>query len=100
MVYYNECKQICLLERRYIREMTNTELLNEKIEKSGLKIGFISDQLGMTRQTFRKKVNGISDFNQTEMKLLCDLLKITSMKEKNKIFFDMVQTELTTWRRN
>ena len=90
MIYYHSCRQNSLLERRDIKAMTNTVLLNEKIEKSGLKIGFISEKMGITRQTLRNKVNGVSEFTQTEMKTLCDLLKITSTKEKNQIFFDMM----------
>lgn len=70
--------------------MTNTNLLRQKIEESGLKLQFIADKLGISRQTLIAKINGKSEFNQTEIQILCDLLNIKSLKEKNLIFFFQV----------
>lgn len=70
--------------------MTNTNLLRQKIEESGLKLQFIADKLGISRQTLIAKINGKSEFNQTEIQILCDLLNIKSLKEKNLIFFYQV----------
>lgn len=67
--------------------MTNTNLLRQKIEESGLKLQFIADKLGISRATLTAKINGTSEFNQTEIQTLCDLLNIKSLKEKNSIFF-------------
>ena len=67
--------------------MTNTELLNKKIEDSGLKIGFIAKKLNISRQYFWKKVNNQAYFNQYEIETLCDLLRISTLKEKKAIFF-------------
>lgn len=67
--------------------MTNTELLKEKIEKSGLKIGFIADYVGISRQLLWKKVNNLTPFNQYEIDKMCAVLQITSLKEKEAIFF-------------
>ena len=66
--------------------MTNTSLLNEYIEKSGYKKGFIAQQLGLTSYGFTLKVNNRSEFKANEMTILCNLLKI-SAKDKEAIFF-------------
>ena len=67
--------------------MTNTDLLKEKIEKSGLKMGFIADYVGISRQLLWKKVNNLTPFNQYEIDKICEVLHITSLKEKEAIFF-------------
>lgn len=67
--------------------LTNTRLLKEKIENSGLKLGFIADKLGVSRPTLRTRIEGESDFRVYEIVLLCELLNITSLQEKNDIFF-------------
>lgn len=67
--------------------MTNTILLKEKIDKSGLKIGFIADFVGISRQLLWRKVNNLTPFNQYEIDKMCEVLRITSLKEKEAIFF-------------
>lgn len=67
-------------------EMINTQLLDEKIDSSGLKVGFIVDTLGLSRNGFDKKRKGVTPFRVAEIYVLCDMLKI-SEKEKSKIFF-------------
>lgn len=63
----------------------NTQLLDEKIEESGLKLGFIVDTLGLSRQGFDKKRKGITPFKAPEIYVLCDLLKISNT-ERESIF--------------
>jgi len=67
--------------------MTNTEALKQKIKEQGLKQGYIADKMGLSAYGFAKKVNNVSEFKATEISLLCDLLNITSLKEKESIFF-------------
>ena len=67
--------------------MTNTNLLRKKIEESVLKRHFIAYKLGISITTLTAKINGTSEFNQTEIQTLCELLNIKSLKEKNSIFF-------------
>lgn len=64
--------------------MVNTQLLDSYIEKSGLKIGYICDRLGITRQAFGKKRRGVSPFKAAEVYVLCDICHITD--DKDKIF--------------
>ena len=67
--------------------MTNKELLQERIEKSGMKIGHIAKEIGLSRSGLWKKMNNESSFNQYEIENLCKVLKITTLKEKEDIFF-------------
>ena len=67
--------------------MTNTEMLKDVIDKSGLKVSFIADYVGISRQSLWNKINNLSPFNQYEIDKMCDILKITNLKQKEAIFF-------------
>ena len=68
----------------------DTALLDDAIVKSGLRISYIIEQLGITRQAFDQKRKGRFAFRQSEVYVLCDLLKIdTAMK--NAIFYPDVR---------
>ena len=67
--------------------MTNTELLKDLIGKSGLKVGFIAEYMGISRQSLWNKINNSSPFNQYEIDRMCEVLKITNLKQKEAIFF-------------
>lgn len=67
--------------------MTNVFLLKKRIDASGLKIGYIANQLGISRQLLWKKINNITPFNQYEIDKLCTILKIETLEEKESIFF-------------
>lgn len=67
--------------------MTNTELLRKRIKKSGMKIGHIAKEIGISRGGLWKKMNNVSSFNQHEIDNLCKVLKITALKDKEAIFF-------------
>ena len=56
--------------------MTNTELLKEYIDKSGLKLQSIADKLFISRCALWQKMNNKSDFRQREIKRLCEILRI------------------------
>lgn len=63
----------------------DTELLNQYIRDSGLRIGFICEILGISRQAFDMKRKGNISFTAPEVYVLCDLLNISS-DTKPKIF--------------
>lgn len=67
--------------------MTNTEELEKLIIKSGLKKSFIAGKMGLSRYTFNKKCNNVNDFKAGEITKLCKILHITSLEEKDRIFF-------------
>jgi transcriptional regulator with XRE-family HTH domain len=65
--------------------MVNTELLKKTIESKGLKIGFIADSLGISRQAFDLKVNNKIPLKIPEAKKIADILRLTP-DEINDIF--------------
>lgn len=67
--------------------MTNTELLREKVKKSGLKLEFIAEQLGITRFSLAKKIENVTEFKTAEVQKLCSILRINDLQEKENIFF-------------
>ena len=68
--------------------MTNTELLEEKIDKSGYKRSYIAKAIGL-KSTFglAKKIRNENEFKAKEINALCQLLKIDTLEEKERIFF-------------
>lgn len=67
--------------------MTDTEKLLKKINESGLKKGFIASEIGLSTYGFQKKVENRTQFKAEEIKKLCLVLCITSLQEKEEIFF-------------
>ena len=65
--------------------MTNTELLNEVIKKSGLKREWIAEQLGITRVALAQKINNESEFKISEMRKLTKVLSL-SKQQRDTIF--------------
>lgn len=63
----------------------NTELLQKKIEDSGLRKGFIAEKLGRSRQALRDKIEGRTEFLPSEIRALCELLRLTD-EERRLIF--------------
>jgi len=64
----------------------DTALLDEAIEKSGLRIAHIVEKLGISRQAFDRKRKGKYAFRQSEVYVLCDLLNLDDEK-RSLIFF-------------
>ena len=63
----------------------DTDMFEESISNSGLRIGFICDKLGISYQAFDKKRKGITPFRASEVYVLSDLLRM-SEEDKIKIF--------------
>lgn len=66
--------------------MTDVNLLAKAIERSGYRERFIAEKLGLSYQGYLNKKRGESEFRQSEIETLCDLLKL-SAEEKEAIFF-------------
>jgi hypothetical protein len=64
----------------------DTDRLKTAIAESGLKSGFIAEQLGVSKQAFHAKVNGRSSFRASEVYVMCDLLKLNK-DQGREIFF-------------
>lgn len=67
--------------------VTDTDAINLIIEQSGYKKSWLAKQLGLSPYGLSLKINNRNQFTAEEIQKLCDLLKITSLKEKDKIFF-------------
>lgn len=67
--------------------MTNTVLLKQKIDRSGYKVVYLAEQVGLTPQGFYKKLKDGSDWTFTQVMILKELLHLTK-EEVNSIFFN------------
>lgn len=67
--------------------MVDTVLLEEQIEKSGKRKGYLAKKCGCSIQALRLKIKGEYDFTNTQTDILCSELGITSLTLKEKIFF-------------
>lgn len=66
--------------------MTNKKLLEEHISRSGLKKGFIAEQIGLSRQGFNNCLNNQAEFRASHIAKLCELLGLDATL-KEAIFF-------------
>ena len=66
--------------------MTNVEMLNDKIDKSGFKRTYIAEKVNITPQGLSNKLNGMREFTVGEMFRISDVLSLTD-EEKIQIFF-------------
>lgn len=67
--------------------MTDSKAVRELIQSKGLKLKYIAKQLGLSDYGFLKKLDNISEFRPSEINKLCEILDITSLKEKDRLFF-------------
>lgn len=67
--------------------MTDSAELRRKIKEKGLKFKFVAEQLGLSAYGLALKINNVNDFRTGEIVKLCNLLGITSLKERDRIFF-------------
>lgn len=67
--------------------MTRKEILQQKIDDSGLKIGAICNALGIkSYATFRARMADPTSFSAKEIIILMELLNL-SEEDRNRIFF-------------
>lgn len=76
--------------------MTNTKLLNDKIDESGLKKSYIAKAIGRAPSTLARKISGKQDFTASEINVLCEILPIETPEEKEAIFFAPEVAEMAT----
>lgn len=67
--------------------MTDTKELERIIKESGLKKSYIAKELKLSRQGFKNKCENKSLFTSKQIKQLCEMLNITKLAEKERIFF-------------
>ena len=66
--------------------MTNTNELVRIIKKTGFKMGYIAESLELSRSALWKKINNKSEFTQSQIYKLCNMLAISDKQAKD-IFF-------------
>lgn len=67
--------------------MTDSAALREKIKEKGLKYSFLAKKLGLSAYGLSLKIDNKNEFRTSEVAILCEILGITSLKEKEKLFF-------------
>lgn len=67
--------------------VTDTKLLNQLFDESGIKRGKIAESIGITREALWLKLNNKNEFKASEINALCDLLNINSLRVKERVFF-------------
>ena len=83
----NDVRNTSKRKYREVGNLTNQKLLEKKIEESGKKKGYLAKKCGLSRAGFLNCVKGDAFFNTSQIKILCTELNITSLKEKDTIFF-------------
>ena len=67
--------------------MVNTALLEDLIIKSGKKKSYLAAKCNLSRQGFKNKCDGKTDFYAGEINNLCKELGVETPEEKERIFF-------------
>lgn len=67
--------------------MTNEKLLNRKIKESGKKKVYLAKRCNLSTMGFYNCIKNKSDFKVSHIDVLCEELNITSLREKDSIFF-------------
>lgn len=70
--------------------MTDTKMLEELIDKCGLKRGFIAQTLNISNQALYNKIRNITEFKPSEIVIMCKLLNITDLNIREQIFFEQM----------
>ena len=69
--------------------LTNTKALLTKIALCGLKQKYVAQKLGISYQSYRRKINNQNEFTASEIVALSETLNLTA-KERDAIFFNKV----------
>ena len=67
--------------------MVNSELLEQKIQESGKKKGFLAKRCNLSRQGFNNCKNNLAKFTYEQVRILCMELGITEPEEERAVFF-------------
>lgn len=67
--------------------MNNIKLLEKKIQESGKKKTYLAKKVGLSYAGFRNCVLNKTEFKTSQVDILCSELSITSLMEKEAIFF-------------
>ena len=66
--------------------MTDKNLLYYFVKRAGFKNKDIAKAIGITSSGYTLKISNKSDFRQSEIKTICDLIGLTA-EERDRVFF-------------
>jgi hypothetical protein len=66
--------------------MTDTKLLRNCIEESGLKYNYIAKKLSLSSYGLKLKIENDNEFKASEIMKICEILNL-DMKTRDNIFF-------------
>lgn len=67
--------------------MTNTALLEKRIQDSGLKKGYLAKKVNLSLGGFYNCCNNKAEWKASQIDILCKELGITDLNDKQAIFF-------------
>lgn len=67
--------------------MTDTVLLEKKIQESGKKKGYLAKKVNLSLAGFYNCCNNKAEWKASQIDILCDELYITDLIERHQIFF-------------
>lgn len=67
--------------------MVDTKALETLIAEKGIKRTWLVKMTGINRTSLHKKIQGVTEFKTSEVAKMCEVLEITSLKERDAIFF-------------
>lgn len=67
--------------------MTDTKALRDCIKNAGVKITYLADIAGITRQSLTNKIDNKAEFRASEIVAIADALHMTA-KQRDSIFFN------------
>lgn len=67
--------------------MTNTELLEDWIKRSGKKKKFLAEKIGLSYAGFRNCCINAAEFTTSQVAILCDELGISKLTDKEAVFY-------------
>lgn len=70
-----------------MNKMTNTELLEYWIEKSGKKKKYLAEKVGLSLAGFRNCCINKAEFKAGQIRILCVELGITNLEDKEAVFY-------------
>jgi len=68
-------------------KVADVQYLEDVIKGSGLKISYLAEKCGLTRQGFRLKCKRPESFTAAQVATLCKELRITQASTQRRIFF-------------
>ena len=74
-------------KKKEVQSMTNTKLLEQLIEESGLKKKYLAEKIGLTPAGFRNCITNKAEFRASHIAILCEELGIVEPEQKEAIFF-------------